>query len=100
MRRRTGSVRAIVAIDKNRHHERTNMAHVLTRLRGIKAEEIGKILKADAPKRAKRGLHLAFVYRSSFIGQFLPCDADLQALMWLRSFLTPVSCISWHDSLD
>jgi hypothetical protein len=41
------------------------MAHMLAKLRGEKAEDIGKILKADAPQHAKEGLYLERLWQNA-----------------------------------
>jgi hypothetical protein len=40
------------------------MSHVLARLRGVKLDVIGSILKADAPKHAEEGLYLEHVWQN------------------------------------
>ena len=39
------------------------MAHVLARLNGVKAEDLQKALKADAPEHAKQDLHLEHLWK-------------------------------------
>jgi hypothetical protein len=40
------------------------MAHMLARLRGVKANEIKKVLKADAYKHAEEGLYLKYLWQN------------------------------------
>lgn len=40
------------------------MAHVLARLRGVKLEVIGSILRADASKHAEEGLYLEHLWQN------------------------------------
>lgn len=41
------------------------MAHMLARLRGVKIEVIGKVLKADAPVHAEQGFFLQHLWQNT-----------------------------------
>jgi hypothetical protein len=41
------------------------MAHMLAKLRGIRLEDIGRILSADAEAHAKEGLHLEHLWQNA-----------------------------------
>ena len=40
------------------------MAHILARLRRVKAEDIKEVLKADAARHAEQGLHLEHLWQN------------------------------------
>jgi hypothetical protein len=41
------------------------MDHVLAKLRGVRVEDIGKILKADAAQHAEQGLRLEHLWQNA-----------------------------------
>ena len=45
--------------------EQKNMAHILARLRGVKVEDIKKVLKADASGHAEQGLYLEHFWQNA-----------------------------------
>ena len=41
------------------------MAHMLAKLRGVRIEDIGKILRTDASKHAEQGLYLEHLWQNA-----------------------------------
>jgi hypothetical protein len=41
------------------------MPHLLAKLRGVRIEDIGKILRADASKHAEQGLYLEHLWQNA-----------------------------------